>query len=131
MVDNIDIYMSLNVSIGIVMSNPKKLNFFLIILKLKKCVTMQLKKLPSVIRFVPDRYKTQQMCDKAILENSETLKFVPDCFKNQEMCNKAVDNYLHMLEYVPECCKTQKMCDKTVDTYPSAIKFVPECFMTQ
>ena len=35
------------------------------------------KKLPSVIIYVPDRYKTQQMCDKAILENGGTLKAVP------------------------------------------------------
>ena len=27
-------------------------------------------------------------CDKAILENGETLKSVPECYKNQEMCNK-------------------------------------------
>ena len=33
------------------------------------------------------------MRDKAFLENSETLKSVPDCYKNQEMCNKAIDNY--------------------------------------
>ena len=26
-------------------------------------------KLPLVIRYVPDQYKTQQMCDKVILEN--------------------------------------------------------------
>ena len=32
------------------------------------------------------------MCDKAILENGGTIKFVPDCYKNQERCNKAVDN---------------------------------------
>ena len=32
------------------------------------------------------------MCDKAILENDRTLKFVPDCYKNQKMCSKAVDN---------------------------------------
>ena len=37
-------------------------------LKLKKCV-----------RYVPDWYTTQQMCDKAILENGGTLKSVPDC----------------------------------------------------
>ena len=30
------------------------------------------------------------MCDKAILE---TLESVPDCYKNQDMCYKAVDNY--------------------------------------
>ena len=39
------------------------------------------------------------MYDKAIVENGGTLKFVPDCYKNQEMCNKAVDNYPHALEF--------------------------------
>ena len=33
---------------------------------------MQLKKLPYLLRYVPDQYKTQQMCDKAILENGGT-----------------------------------------------------------
>ena len=33
------------------------------------------KKLPFLIRYVPDQYKTQ--CDKAILENGGTLKSVP------------------------------------------------------
>ena len=52
----------------------------LTILKLKKIVSM----------YVPDKYKTQQMCDKTILENAGTSKYVPDCCKNQEMCYKAV-----------------------------------------
>ena len=34
---------------------------------------MQLKDLLFVIRYVPDRYKTQQIWDKAILENGGTL----------------------------------------------------------
>ena len=55
------------------------------------------KKLPFVIRYVPDRYTTQQICDKAIFENGGTLKSVPDCYKNQEMCNEVVDNYPHGL----------------------------------
>ena len=63
---------------------------------------MQLKILSFLIRYVPDKYRTQQMWDKAILENSGTLKSVPDCYKNQEMCNKEVDDYPHTLEFVPE-----------------------------
>ena len=51
---------------------------------------------------------------------------LPDCYKNQEMCNKAVDNSPHELEFVPECYKTQKMCDKGVDTDFRTIQFVPE-----
>ena len=88
------------------------------------------KKLPRLLRNVPDRYN-QQMHDKAILENVGALNSVSDCYKKQEMCNKAVDNFLHALEFVPERCKTQKMCDKAVSSFPSATEFVPECFMTQ
>ena len=40
------------------------------------------KKLPYLIRYVPDQCKTQQMCDKAILENGGTLKSLSDWYKN-------------------------------------------------
>ena len=47
--------------------------------KIKKCVNMQLKNYRNnfVIRYVPDLYKTQQIFDKAILENDGTLASVP------------------------------------------------------
>ena len=89
---------------------------------------MQLKKIPFVIRKVPDRYKTQ-----ATIENDKTLQFVRDQYKTQKMCDKAVDNYAHALEFAPDYYKTQKMCNKTVNTntYLSTIIFVPECYKTQ
>ena len=59
-----------------------------------------IKKLPFVIRYVPDQYKTQQTCDKAILVNGEALKSVPNYSKNQQMSCKVVDNYPHALEFV-------------------------------
>ena len=72
---------------------------------------MQLKKLPYLLRYIPDQYKTQKINDKVILENLFlTAK------KNQQMSNKAVKNYPHALEFVPECYKTHKMCDKAVNT---------------
>ena len=54
----------------------------------------------------------QQMCDKAVLENDETLKSVPDCYKNQEKCNKAVANYPHALEFISECLRLKKCVSK-------------------
>ena len=45
-------------------------------------------KLPYLLRYVLDSYKTQQMCEKAILQNVGTLKSILDCYKNQEICNK-------------------------------------------
>ena len=36
------------------------------------------KKFRYLLRYVPDPYQTQQMCDKAILENGGRLMSVPD-----------------------------------------------------
>ena len=55
------------------------------------------------------------------------LQIVPDCYKNQEMCNKAVDNYRYALEFVPKCYKIQNICD---NTYRSTMKFVPDSLMS-
>ena len=66
------------------------------------------KKLPYLLRYVPDQYKTQKICNKAFLENGGTLNPIADCYRNQEMCNKAVDNYPHLLGFVPKCYTTQK-----------------------
>ena len=77
-----DIYKSVKISIGTVMKNP---DLFLNTLKLKKCLSVQLKNcLIYLLRYVPDQYRTQQMCNAAILENYGTLKSVPDCYKNRE-----------------------------------------------
>ena len=51
---------------------------FLIILKLKNGIYAD-EKLLYPARYVPDQYKTQQMYDKAILENGGTLKSILDC----------------------------------------------------
>ena len=48
-----------------------------------------------------------RLSGKAVLENGGTLKSIPDCYKNQEMCNKAVDNYPRALEFLPDCKMTQ------------------------
>ena len=34
------------------------------------------KKLPFVIQYIPDWYKNEQMCDKAILENGGTCSWL-------------------------------------------------------
>ena len=128
MVDIMDVYNSLNISIVTVMENSEMLKFVSDHLKTKKMCKHAVKKLPFLIRYFPDKYKIQQ---KAILENGGTLKSIPDCYKNQGMPSKAVYNYPHALEFVTECCKTQKMSDKAVNTYLSTIKFLPECLMTQ
>ena len=58
------------------------------------------KKLAFIVRYVLDWNNTQEMCNIVILEYDRT--FIPDCYKDQKVCNKAVDNYPHTLEFVPD-----------------------------
>ena len=51
------------------MKKPGMPKFVLDYPKFKKMCKHAAKKLPFLIRYVPNRYKAQQMCDKTILEN--------------------------------------------------------------
>ena len=42
------------------------------------------KKLPYLLKYVPDQYKTPQICDNAIPENGRTVESVPDDCKSKK-----------------------------------------------
>ena len=72
-----DVYSSLNISIGTVMKNSEVLEFFPDHLKTKTMCKESVQKLPYVLRYVLDQYKAQRMRDKSTLENGGTLKYIP------------------------------------------------------
>ena len=43
---------------------------------------------PFLLRYVPDQYKTQQMCDKAVDDCLAALKFVPNWFVTSKTIKK-------------------------------------------
>ena len=47
--------------------------------------------------FVPDRLRTQEMCNKPVCMDPYSLEFGTDCFKTDEMCNKAVRREIYTL----------------------------------
>ena len=61
MVESMELYMSLNISIGTVMKNLEMLKFVPDYLKTKTICKHTIKKLPYLLRYVPDQCKTQQM----------------------------------------------------------------------
>ena len=61
------IHKSRNINIGIVMKNPEMSKFAPEYLKTNSICKHVVKKLPYLLRYVLDRYKTQQICHKAIL----------------------------------------------------------------
>ena len=41
------------------------------------------KKLPFVVKYVPEWYKTNEMWGKVIIENGGMLGFIPNCYEDQ------------------------------------------------
>ena len=46
---------------------------------------------------IPDQYKTQEMCNSIICEDSFSTRYVPDQYKTQQMCGKSV----YALKFLP------------------------------
>ena len=112
MVDIMDLYKSLNISTGTAMKNKEMLKLVSDDLKTKIISKHAVKEFLYLLRYVLDQHKTQQICDRSILENGGTLKSVPYCYKKQEMYNNTVDNYLHALEFVSGCFMAQECVTK-------------------
>ena len=45
---------------------------------------------PYSLEFVPDHFKTEEMCKKAVCRKPYTLRYVSDHLKTKEMCDEAV-----------------------------------------
>ena len=86
----------------------------------------EVKKLPYLLRYVPDQCKAQPTCGEAILGNDGTLKCIPDCYKNQGMCNKAVNNYFVLFDSIPDQYKTQ---ERTVSDYLFLMVYCPKKYI--
>ena len=57
---------------------------------------------PFTIKYVRDRYKTQEMCLRAANICSFVFDSATDRYKTQEMCNKAVDDNPNALEFASD-----------------------------
>ena len=102
-------------SIGEIIKDPEMFKLVLDNLKTKKMYKHTVKKLSFLVKYVPDRCKAQQLCDKVIIENDGMIMFIPDQYITQE-CDNVVNNYPDTSESVPDCFMTQKLCNNVAST---------------
>ncbi|ACU61797.1 WGR domain-containing protein [Chitinophaga pinensis] len=75
---------------------------------------------------LPDKYKTQRICDIAVSRDSYDFAHVPAQFVTKEMCMDACStSYGSALEYVPLEMRTREICDAAIARSAENIKFVP------
>ena len=70
---------------------------------------------PRSLTFIPDQFKTQEICDKAVEVEQYMLKVVPVHLRMGEMSNK---KYLNPMKDVPGHLKTQEIHNKEVKKDP-------------
>ena len=56
----------------------------------------------GTLEYVPDHFKTEKMCERAVKDEPETPEFVLDHFKIRKMYDKTVKDDLSSLQYVPD-----------------------------
>ena len=66
---------------------------------------------------IPDRFKTQEMCIKAVGVDPSFLQLVPNHFKMQGICDKAVRDDSFSLQFVPDWFVTREGVDIWYDDY--------------
>ncbi len=77
-------------------------------------------------RYLPEQYKTKEICDRAFKKDVWNLSDMPDQFKTAEMCLKAVKESGFLLKHVPDELKTTEMCKIAVKDEGKGTPDVPE-----
>ena len=70
------------------------------------------------------------MYDKTVFRCFFPFIYLPDGYKTQEMCDSVVSEDSFMIVYCSDKYKTQRMCDEAVDKCLAALKFIPAWFLT-
>ena len=80
----------------------------------------------SLMEFVPDHLKKQEMCNEVMRNNPAAFYRIPDRLKTEEIGKEAVRREPWALGFVSDNFKTQEMYDDVVRDDPYSLQFVPD-----
>ena len=82
------------------------------------------------LKYVPNNYKTNDLI-KLMKHFNGVIKFIPYKLKTYEMCLDAVERNEHDLQYVPRKFKTKELCINAVKYSKYALRYVPKKILTK
>ena len=78
------------------------------------------------LEFLPEHFKTQEICNEVVKADPYTLQYVPDNLKTHEMFISAVEKYLYSLRLILDHLRTKMMCERVVEEEPDTLEFIPD-----
>ena len=98
------------------------------ILRPRKCVMKRWLNFHTPWGMFPTILRHKRCATSLYTITQQYFFFVPDCFKTQKLCIRALEVDPWALNDIPDYLKTQKMCNETVRNDPSSLQLVPDCF---
>lgn len=81
---------------------------------------------PMAIRYVPEKFLSRALIISSISKNGICLQYIPINLRNIELCEIALNNNPLALRYVPLELITLDMCNEAVKKDMKSINYVPE-----
>jgi hypothetical protein len=88
-------------------------------------------KLHGALEFIPEQFKTAELCLAAVKRNGMALDFVPEKLKTRELCLAAAMNTGTALMYAPREVWDRNFCLAVLESSAVALAFVPEEYCTE
>lgn len=78
------------------------------------------------LEYIPDEFKTPELCEMAVEQNGMALNFVPEELRTYELCMLALNRDVYAVECVPYKFLTPELCEIAVQQNGKALNFVLE-----
>ena len=86
---------------------------------------VQVTKNADYMKFLPEKYKTKELCDIAVKENPVALKYVPEDMITPDLCESVVKENGYNLKDVPFKHRTEEICEMAIKDNGYALRYVP------
>ena len=93
---------------------------------LSRIMEWALRRNNNVLRYIPEKYRSRDMCFEAVKKNGWALEFVPGEYRNEALCLEAVKNDGAALMFVHEKYRNENLCFEAVGQNGLALQHVPE-----
>lgn len=80
---------------------------------------------PEGLQYIPFGERTPEACRTAVSECPKNIRYVPDKFVSDELCVLAIEKEPMVLESLPLARRTPLLCLKAVSLNPEAMAYVP------
>ena len=79
---------------------------------------------PFLLEYIPDKYKSYDLCKKAFNQCLSTVIYIPDKYKSAEMCNYVCNKDPFLLNYFPDECITKELRNNIINKFSISVSNV-------